>query len=170
MGPSQRHPRTPPVQDASWRLGRRFCLLKGCENSFRPRHPFSRYCSSACRKAARRWWRREANCRYRASEQGKCRRRAQACRYRERMRRRRCADSSSSAGGEGYPHLEEGTTSPCQRPGCYEAFVKTTRSPFQKFCSAECRQALRRVLIRERRWRQRLLHHRQKRGGEGDFW
>ena len=81
------------MQDVAWRLGRRVCLLKGCEQTFRPWHPLGRYCSSNCRAAARRWRQRTANRRYRSSEQGKCRRRAQACRYRERIRQRQAADS-----------------------------------------------------------------------------
>ena len=44
----------------------------------------------------------------------------------------------------------------CQRPGCYEQFVVSPRSPGQKFCSALCRQALRCVLRREALWWKRL--------------
>jgi hypothetical protein len=44
---------------------------------------------------------------------------------------------------------------PCQRPGCYELFLVQPRSPGQRFCSCPCRQALRRVLDREAKWRQR---------------
>ena len=156
MGPSQRCRPSQLVQDVPWRLGPRVCLLKGCEQTFRPWHPFGRYCSTECRSAARRWRQQTANRRYRASEQGKCRRRAQACRYRERVRQRPTSDSSLADVGEGYPHLEEEADSCCRRPGCYAAFTKTARSPLQKFCSAGCRQALRRVLVRERRWRRRL--------------
>jgi hypothetical protein len=43
----------------------------------------------------------------------------------------------------------------CDRPGCYECFERTRRSPLQRFCSQECRRALERVLERERRWRKR---------------
>ncbi|MCU0962853.1 MAG: hypothetical protein MUF48_22385 [Pirellulaceae bacterium] len=31
--------------------------------------------------------------------------------------------------------------------------MRTRRSPLQQFCSYRCYQALRRVLLRERRWR-----------------
>lgn len=156
MGPSQGCRESRLVQDVSWRQGRRVCLLKDCERTFRPWHPFVRYCTSNCRAAARRWRQRTANRRYRASEQGKCRRQAQACRYRERIRQRQGTDSGSHSGGEGYPHSQGVADSCCRRPGCYEAFARTARSPLQKFCSASCRQALRRVLLRERRWRQML--------------
>ena len=43
----------------------------------------------------------------------------------------------------------------CDRPGCEDHFVPSKRSPCQRFCSPACRQALRRVIERERRWRQR---------------
>src|SRR5437899_7193712 len=43
----------------------------------------------------------------------------------------------------------------CDRPGCYENFERSRRSPLQRFCSHNCRRALERVLERERRWRQR---------------
>jgi hypothetical protein len=159
VGPAQHCRKTRQVQDVWWRLGIRGCLLKGCEQAFQPLHPFSRYCSSACRAAARRWRQRRANRRYRATEQGKCRRRAQSCRYRARVRECQRADSSSSIDHEGYPDPGGLPDFSCQRPGCYEAFVKAARSPLQKFCSVGCRQALRRVLIRERRWKQRLQRH-----------
>lgn len=43
----------------------------------------------------------------------------------------------------------------CDRPGCYERFQPTRRSPLQRFCSQECRRALERVWERERRWKKR---------------
>jgi hypothetical protein len=43
----------------------------------------------------------------------------------------------------------------CDRPGCYETFARTRRSPLQRFCSRQCRRALERVLERERRWAER---------------
>lgn len=43
----------------------------------------------------------------------------------------------------------------CDRPGCYQMFALSKRSPLQRFCSHDCRRALERVLERERRWRER---------------
>ena len=54
----------------------RQCLLKGCERWFLPHHFQARYCSPACRMAARRWRRWYACQRYRATDHGKQRRRA----------------------------------------------------------------------------------------------
>src|SRR5439155_1279779 len=42
----------------------------------------------------------------------------------------------------------------CDRPGCYQPALKWGRSAARYCCSA-CRQAVRRVLDRERKWRQR---------------
>jgi hypothetical protein len=44
---------------------------------------------------------------------------------------------------------------PCVRPGCYEMFAVSARSPARRFCSCSCRKALRRVLDREAHWRRR---------------
>jgi hypothetical protein len=56
---------------------------------------------------------------------------------------------------EGYPKGDDGKKFCCHRPGCYQRYHRTARSPRQIFCSAACRQALRRVLLREARWAKR---------------
>jgi hypothetical protein len=133
----------------------RRCLLKGCERLFVPEDPLSRYCGEGCRAEARRWSQREANRRYRASEGGQQCRREQACRYRQRLREKRSrGEMAAAAACEGYQNPPAAKNLCCQRPGCYEQFVRSRRSPLRKFCSWLCRQALRRVLIRERRWRE----------------
>ncbi len=67
----------------------RRCLLKGCEQSFRPRRTRQRYCSEQCRKAARAWSRWKAQEIYRATRAGKQKRNGQSRRYRERVRSRK---------------------------------------------------------------------------------
>ena len=69
----------------------RVCLLKGCERRFRPVHPMTRYCGEGCREGARRWREWKARHRYRQSEGGKQKRRAQSRRYRIRRQRARAA-------------------------------------------------------------------------------
>jgi hypothetical protein len=59
-------------------------------------------------------------------------------------------------GCEGHNHPPGKKKNSCQRPGCYERFAPSARSLEHKFCCALCRQALRRVLQREARWRKRL--------------
>jgi hypothetical protein len=130
-------------------------LLKGCEQWFCPHHPQERYCSEACRAAARAWSAWQAARRYRASEHGKECRREQARRYRDRVRKRQEASAESAAVCEGHQEEADSEKIPCSRPGCYELFSPQPRSPLKKFCSCLCREALRRVRRREARW-QRL--------------
>lgn len=77
-----------------------------------------------------------------------------------RLRRGHRRSGNRTDGGDGSregDHKEarrEGNC--CARPGCYERFLVTRRSPLQRFCSSSCRLALARVIERERRWRARL--------------
>jgi len=57
---------------------------------------------------------------------------------------------------EGYHQDASQEKSGCDRPGCYKRFTPPPRSPLQKFCCSSCYQALRAVLLRERRWLQWL--------------
>jgi hypothetical protein len=186
LGPPSLSPPVPPPQGGLRPRCRR-CLLKGCEQLFRPSRPQTRYCSDACRHAARRWRRWRASQKYRASPHGKARRRGQSQRCRDRHRQGDVAvvsdvaaivapdrpppppppaapsaaaavppDGDTCRVGQRpaiFPKIFPCRT--CQRPGCYELFVVTPRSPEQHFCSASCRRALRRVLDREARWRRR---------------
>jgi hypothetical protein len=67
----------------------RQCLLKGCEEHFRPRDARQRYCSERCRRAARKWSEWKARQRYRATATGKQKRNGQSRRYRERVKKRK---------------------------------------------------------------------------------
>ena len=134
----------------------RICLLKGCQQWFSPLRCSARYCSDACRQAARRWSVWQAGRRYRASEHGKECRRQQARRYRERIRQRREMSVGASTAREGHQDEGDSEKIPCSRPGCYELFFPPSRSPLKRFCTCLCRGALRRVRRREARWG---LHH-----------
>lgn len=166
-------------QQESHQRGRpRRCLLKGCEKSFWPSHPQARYCSEACRVAARRWRRWHADQSYRASNKGKTKRREQSQRRRQRQRERAPAEPPppsappadaappSAADAVGPREGERpGCTNadfsgkPCGRPGCYVLFIPRYAESKQRFCCALCRRALRRVEDREKRF-----HDRRKRG------
>jgi len=160
--------------------------LKGCEQPFQPKHPQARYCSEACRQAARRWRAWRGRQRYGATERGKACRRDQSRRYRERVRHRgpcgceveaeastgscaccreqraeaEAADSAVPAGREGQRPADFPKKSSCGRPGCYTCFDPHPRSPLQRFCSSLCRLALQRVLEREARWRRSVRNRR----------
>ena len=157
MGPSQVPSECAAVQGA-WPRNcsprRRLCLLKGCELPFVPSHPQSRYCGADCRAAARRWRNWRASRMYRAREHGRARRREQSQRYRQRVRTRQPEPSSEPCEGQRPAPIAE--ESCCARPGCYELFQASCRSPLQKCCGSRCRLALRRVRQRELRWRRWL--------------
>jgi hypothetical protein len=94
MGPPENATAHPENQDARRRrLPRRprmrRCLLKGCEERFAPRQARQRYCSEACREAAREWSQWKAQERYRATRAGKQQRNGQSQRYRERVKSRK---------------------------------------------------------------------------------
>ena len=92
MGPPENPTSHPENQEGGRRkrLARRprtrRCLLKGCEQRFRPRHARQRYCSERCRKAAREWSGWKAQQSYRATAAGKQKRNGQSRRYRERVK------------------------------------------------------------------------------------
>jgi hypothetical protein len=168
-----------------WHPCCRRCLLKDCDRWFLPPWPQARYCSPACREAAKHWRSWHAGQTYRATIQGKERRREQARRHRERAQQRSALAEQAvpiSQSEPGLPVIEAQTTSdsipiipadtqsvgqrpaeilpkscglPCSRPGCYVLFLPSPRSPDQHFCSGSCRQALRQVRQREARLRRR---------------
>jgi hypothetical protein len=73
----------------------RCCLLKGCEQRFRPRQAGQRYCSEDCRKAARKWSRWKDQQRYRKTAAGRQKRNGQSRRYRERVKSRKTPESEA---------------------------------------------------------------------------
>jgi len=69
----------------------RGCLLKGCDQRFRPVAARQRYCGQPCQQAARQWSRWKAQQSYRATAAGKEKRNGQSRRYRERVKERKLA-------------------------------------------------------------------------------
>ena len=178
LGPEPACPKSGACQGARRprrrRPRQRPCLLKGCEKPFRSTHPQARYCSAKCQAAARRWRRRRASRQYRQTANGRLKRQAQCQRYRCRCTERRQRDQAQQSPAPESPctcptSVREGQRPAgdseffrCERPGCEAWFIRTSRSPCQRFCSPSCRQALRRVIERERRWRQRGLRARRQ--------
>jgi hypothetical protein len=109
MGPSESVTR-PRKRQATGRRKRccprqRRCLLKGCEQRYRPRHARQRHCSGDCREAARRWSRWKAQQRYRETGAGQEQRNRQSQRYRKRVQARK------PAGPEGVDEVARVITS-----------------------------------------------------------
>jgi hypothetical protein len=174
-----------PLGSRRWHPYCRRCILKGCERWFLPHQPQARYCGPDCQKAARRWRCWHASQHYRATCNGRQRRRDQARRYRGRAHQRspllepvpvtpeveplapmdEAGPTLLSApptfvtpaceGQRPAEILKQFPGRPCDRPGCYVRFRLALRSPQQEFCSCSCRQALRRVRQREVRLKQR---------------
>ena len=63
----------------------------------------------------------------------------------------------------GDPQEPAAKKSCCHRPGCYDQFIPDPRAPHQKYCSPACAKAMRRVLVREKRYRDKLKAARLKR-------
>jgi len=157
MGPAQTRSSGTRQQARRRSPRKRRCLLRGCEQWFRPVAHRDRFCSEACVAAWRQWRRWRAQQQYRRQPKGRGNRRAQSKRYRAKVRSRgqSCDRSDAREAREGHPPGGEAAGEPCARPGCYERFELTHRSPEQRFCSSSCRRALWRVWERERRWRER---------------
>lgn len=167
----------PPQEPAAPVRGirRRRCLLKGCEQFYRPVHPQSRYCGESCRREARRWRCHRASRTWRSSPAGRRCRREQSRRGRRRIplplltERPESPESPvSEAGAAASPPPAESREGQrpeanradcsvrwCRRPGCYGTFAVASAWSPQRFCSCGCRRAFRNVLDREERYRRR---------------
>ena len=153
MGPSSLS-QPPPTPQEPARLRR--CLLKGCQQCFLPSRPQSRYCSPACQLAARRWRRWRAQQTYRATDNGRQHRQQQARRYRQRQPPPVPPAPAAPAEGKRLPDkISAFSGHPCARPGCYVLFPPGPALQPRRFCCSSCRKALRCVLDREARRRQR---------------
>jgi hypothetical protein len=142
--PSSRRPRA------------RVCLRKGCGRRYQPRRWNQRYCQDAeCQRLVKRWQAARRQARRRQDEAAKIKH-AEA----ERARRRRVPSSPqvpealAVAAARGHAANIFSPTSLCGRPGCHEVPPKSGRSQ-ACYCCPACRQAVQRVLDRERKWQVR---------------
>ena len=134
----------------------RVCLRKGCGRKYEPRRWNQRYCQDPeCQHLVRRWQAARRQAQRRQDEAAKIKH-AEA----ERARRRRVPSSpqvpkaSEVAAARGHAAKIFSPTPLCDRPGCHEVPPKSGRSQ-ARYCCAACRQAVRRVLDRERKWQVR---------------
>lgn len=153
------------------RLRPRICLRKGCPRRFQPACWNQRYCQQPeCLREVRRWQaaRRQRNCRQQPQGRHK---HAQAEQKRRAQRQARQAQASpdccvtSAPGACAWSRSEPLRRGPlCDRPGCFDAPRHSPRSP-ARYCSESCRNDLRRVCDRERKYlmRQRLAIQAQRR-------
>jgi len=134
----------------------RMCLRKGCGQKYQPRRWNQRYCQDPeCLRLVRRWQAARRQARRRQDEMVKAEH-AQA----ERARRERAASLPQPAKPQevalAHGHAARIFLPPvlCARPGCYEAPPKSGRNQ-ARYCCPHCRQAVLRVLDRERKWQSR---------------
>lgn len=155
MGQSQ-HSQT--VNKSARPLRPRSCLRKGCGRMYQPSRWNQRYCQQAdCTRRLRRW---QAAKRQRAHRQIPANRKrhaeAEAIRRRERRTARKvqddhAADKTDSSQDRAWSRSRKFPDEFCDRPGCYEPLPDDSRAPV-RYCGGDCRQAVRRVLDRERKW------------------
>ena len=138
------------------RLRPRLCLRKGCGQHYQPRRPNQRYCQDPeCQRQLRRWQAARRQARRRQDDAVKAQH-AQA----QRARRQRAISSPQAtkdtkvAAARGHAARIFLATPLCDRPGCYQPPLKLGRNQ-ARYCCPACRQAVRRVLDRERKWRWR---------------
>ncbi len=138
----------------------RCCLRKGCRHRFRPKRNNQRYCQDPnCLRLVRRWQAAKRQQRRRAQEEHR-RARATSERKRRQQRKADAALRSKPATPKrkskpAWSRRRKKFSEPfCDRPGCWEepASVGGQRS---SYCSPTCRQAMERVLDRERKARER---------------
>jgi hypothetical protein len=147
----------------------RGCLRKGCAGIFLAVRWNQRYCGdSQCRREILRWQaaKRQRTCRQ--SPESRARHAAAERARRARLRQEQERATQVSEGGPSQPQPANGSHQDgawsrgkmlplifCDRPGCYEPVTECSRAPV-RYCTCECRGAMRRVRDRERKW---LLRH-----------
>jgi hypothetical protein len=131
----------------------RSCFRKGCDRKYQPQRYNQRYCQDRqCQQEVRRWHAAKRQARHREDDEVRVRH-AQA----EKARRQRAKSASQAvenpkiAPARGHAAENFFSLRFCDRPGCYQCPVTALCSP-GRYCSAACRQAVRNVLDRERKW------------------
>ncbi len=156
--PSARTSRFPPRQ----------CLRKGCGRAFVPWRWNQRYCQQPeCLRLLRRWQAAKRQQRRRSHAENR-RQHARA----ERQRRSRRREEARVRPPKPSPPVSSKVTSIdtptsrawsrskkypgdfCDRPGCFEPLRPSCRAP-ARYCGDTCRQVVRRVRDRERKWKKR---------------
>jgi len=143
-------------------------LRKGCRRKYRPRCHNQRYCQDPeCLREVRRWHAARRKARQRQDADVKTKHAL------EEKARRQLAKSAAQtvenpelAPARGHAAQTFFSLPLCDRPGCHEHPASSHRN-LARYCCPACRQAVRNVLDRERKWRSRgTLAGRKKRAIE----
>ena len=165
MGQDQHTSFPPPLASRPRRLGSRVCLRKGCGCVFQPRRWNQRYCQDPeCLRLVHRWQaaKRQRQCRRNAERrqrhceaerQRRKRRREQGSRVASSSENGRCASSLAQVpeNAGAWSRRKKVSADFCDRVGCYAPVRPSSRAP-ARYCGDACREAMRRVHDRERKW------------------
>ena len=131
----------------------RVCLRKGCGRKYQPRRWNQHYCQDPeCLRLVRRWQAAKRQAKRRQDEAVKFQH-AEA----ERARRQRTTSLPQASkppeigAARGHAAKIFSPTTMCDRPGCHEPVAKSGRSQ-ARYCCDACREAIRSVRDRERKW------------------
>jgi hypothetical protein len=131
----------------------RNCLRKGCRRKYRPRCHNQRYCQDPeCLREVRRWHAARRKARHRQDADVKTKHAQE-----EKARRRRVksavqtVENPELAPARGHAAQTFFSLPLCDRPGCHEHPASSRRN-LARYCCPACRQAVRNVLDRERKW------------------
>ena len=178
MGQEQ-HTSSPISSPSRRRFPVRTCHRRHCGRVFSPRQWNQRYCREPdCLRELHRW---EAAKRQRQRRKNEKVRRQHADAERQRRSRKREERRAREASGtqdESVPQAQiDGSESRawsrsdkipenfCDRPGCYDPVSPSCRVA-ARYCGDECRQAVRRVLDRERKFKDRQKKRAARRRGD----
>jgi hypothetical protein len=134
----------------------RICLRQGCGRQYQPRRWNQRYCQDPeCLRLLRRWQAQQRQTKRRQDEAAKAQH-AEAERVRRQHARSAPQTPNSPEDTAARGHAAKIFPPPlvCARPGCHEAPVKSGRCQ-ARYCCPACRQAVRQVVDRERKWKSR---------------
>jgi len=146
----------------------RNCLRKGCERKYQPRCHNQRYCQDPeCLRKVRRWHAARRTAKHRKNADVKTKHAQQEKARRQRIK---CAsqtiENPQIAPARGHAAQTFFSLPSCDRPGCHEHPAVSHRNQ-ARYCCPACREAVRNVLDRERKWRSRCtLAGRDKRSIE----
>ena len=128
------------------------CLNKKCGRKYQPRRWNQRYCQDPeCLREVRRWLAAQRQAKRREDDAVKAEHAQAEGARRHQVKSAPQADQAPEL-APARGHAAEIFSLPlCNRPGCHEHPVSSPRNP-ARYCCPACRQAVRNVLDRERKW------------------
>ena len=134
----------------------RICLRKGCGRKYQPRRWNQRYCQDPeCLRLVRRWQAARRQARRRQDDAVKAQHAdAEGARRQRAIASTQPPNTPEVAASRGHAATIFSSLPLCDRPGCHEPSLKSGRSQ-ARYCCCACRQAVRRMLDRERKWQLR---------------